>query len=211
MVPLAYSSTVLLFSAFNSLLIACLDFFMKMVTSYVTVSFSIGVAGAGTARIFLDVMRSSKLSLDIAFAPSKSTGKVLVSELPKDGDKRCTVLYPASAKASNEIEEGLSSRGFEVMRLNTYTTVPVDRVDQMLLQKALSAPVLAAASPSAIRAWVNLISEVDQWRNSVACIGETTASATKRLGLKNVYYQTQPGLEGWIDSILEALRLHDYV
>ncbi|GLT92233.1 hypothetical protein SLE2022_100810 [Rubroshorea leprosula] len=185
--------------------------FLEAWTAAGTPNVRIGVVGAGTASIFHDVVRSSKLSLDIAFAPSKATGKVLVSELPKDGDKRCTVLYPASAKASNEIEEGLSSRGFEVMRLNTYTTVPVDHVDQMLFQKALSAPVVAVASPSAIRAWANLISEVDQWRNSVACIGETTASAAKRLGLKNVYYPTQPGLEGWIDSILEALRLHDYV
>ena len=32
-----------------------------------------------------------------------ATGKVLASELPKDGNKRCTVLYPASVKASNEI------------------------------------------------------------------------------------------------------------
>ncbi|GKV04684.1 hypothetical protein SLEP1_g16807 [Rubroshorea leprosula] len=171
----------------------------------------IGVVGAGTASIFEDVMQSSEPSLDIAFAPSKATGKVLASELPKDANKRCTVLYPASVKASNEIEEGLSSRGFEVMRLNTYTTVLVHHVDQMVFQKALSAPVVAVASPSAVQAWVNLISEVDQWRNSVACIGETTASVAKKLGLKNVYYPTRPGLEGWIGSILEALRAHDRI
>ncbi|XVF63991.1 hypothetical protein PTKIN_Ptkin09bG0131400 [Pterospermum kingtungense] len=174
-----------------------------------TPSVRIGVVGAGTASIFKNLMQSSKHSLDVAFTPSKATGKVLASELPKDGNKRCTVLYPASAKASNEIEEGLSSRGFQVMRLNTYTTVPVDYVDQIVLEKALSAPVVAVASPSAVGAWVNLISEPDSWSNSVACIGETTASAAKRLGLKNVYYPLQPGLDGWVGSILEALRAHD--
>ncbi|XVF36225.1 hypothetical protein REPUB_Repub19eG0040100 [Reevesia pubescens] len=116
-----------------------------------TPSVRIGVVGAGTASIFENLMQSSKQSLDIAFTPSKATGKVLASELPKDGNKRCTVLYPASVKASNEIEEGLSSRGFEVVRLNTYTTVPIDHVDQIVLEKALSAPVVAVASPSAIR------------------------------------------------------------
>lgn len=45
-------------------------------------------------------------------------------------------------------------------------------------------------------AWVNLIPTPENWCNSVACIGETTASAAKRLGLRNVYYPTHPGLEG---------------
>ncbi|GMI91185.1 ARABIDOPSIS THALIANA UROPORPHYRINOGEN III SYNTHASE, DOMAIN OF UNKNOWN FUNCTION 724 3 [Hibiscus trionum] len=170
-----------------------------------TPSVRIGVVGAGTASIF----KNLKQSLDVAFVPSKATGKVLASELPKDGNKTCTVLYPASVKASNEIEEGLSRRGFQVVRLNTYTTVPVDHVDQVVLEKALSAPVVAVASPSAVRAWVKLISEPDSWSNAVACIGETTASAAKRLGLRNVYFPMQPGLDGWVGSILEALRAHD--
>lgn len=126
-----------------------------------------------------------------------------------DRARKCTVLYPASLKASNEIEEGLSRRGFEVTRLNTYTTVPVPHVDLTVLEQALSAPVVAVASPSAIRAWVNLTSESEHWDNAVACIGETTALAAKRLGLRRVYHPTNPGLEGWVDSILEVLKVHD--
>ncbi|XP_038715225.1 uroporphyrinogen-III synthase, chloroplastic isoform X2 [Tripterygium wilfordii] len=164
----------------------------------------VGAVGAGTASIFQEVMQSSKQSLHVAFMPSKATGKVLASELPKNGNGKCTVLYPASMRAGNEIEEGLSNRGFQVVRLNTYTTVPVHHVDQEVLEQALSAPVVAVASPSAVRAWVNLISE-SAWSNSVACIGETTASMARRLGLENVCYPTQPGLEGWVGSILEAL------
>ncbi|XP_059453413.1 uroporphyrinogen-III synthase, chloroplastic isoform X1 [Corylus avellana] len=174
-----------------------------------TPSVNVGVVGAGTASVFEDVRQFSKQSLNVAFAPSKATGKVLASELPKNG-KRCRVLYPASAKASNEIEEGLSSRGFEVTRLNTYTTVPVQHVDPVLLKQALSTPVVAVASPSAVRAWVKLILDSKRWNNSVACIGETTALAGKRLGLQNVYYPAQPGLEGWVDSIREALGAHDH-
>ncbi|XP_054819571.1 uroporphyrinogen-III synthase, chloroplastic [Prosopis cineraria] len=167
----------------------------------------ISVVGAGTASVFKEVSLSSKQSLDVAFAPSKATGKVLATELPKDG-KNCTVLYPASAKASSEIEEGLSNRGFDVTRLNTYTTVPVQHVDQGILKQALDIPVVAVASPSAIRAWKNLISESD-WNGSVACIGETTAAMAKRLGFEKVYYPSQPGLEGWVDSIVDALGSHD--
>ncbi|KAF2309878.1 hypothetical protein GH714_005466 [Hevea brasiliensis] len=177
-----------------------------------TPNVKVGVVGAGTASVFNEVMQSSGRSLDISFAPSKATGKVLASELPKSENKRCTVLYPASAKASNEIEEGLSNRGFEVMRLNTYTTVPVDHVDQMELKQALFCPVVAVASPSSVRAWVNLISESEQWNNSVACIGETTASAAKSLELKNVYFPTHPvsrtssaGLQGGLKYKIDAL------
>ncbi|KAG6585644.1 Uroporphyrinogen-III synthase, chloroplastic, partial [Cucurbita argyrosperma subsp. sororia] len=166
----------------------------------------IGVVGAGTANIFEEVLQSSKQQLDVAFAPSKAIGKVLAYELPKLGNTKCSVLYPASTKASNDIEEGLANRGFEVTRLNTYTTAPVDYVDQSILEQALLLPVVAVASPSAVRAWINLISEPKEWENSLACIGETTAAVAKRLGLKNVYYPKNPGLEGWVDSILEAVR-----
>ncbi|CAK7347586.1 unnamed protein product [Dovyalis caffra] len=175
---------------------------LSSVLSAGTPNVKVGVVGAGTASIFEEATQSSERSLVVAFAPSKATGKVLASELPKNRNKRCTVLYPASAKASNEIEEGLYNRGFEVVRLNTYTTennsqkpdykdvaylaiglavVPVGHVDEMVLKQAISVPVVAVASPSAVRAWVNLIPESEKWNNSVACIGETTGSAAKRL------------------------------
>ncbi|CAN0922237.1 Uroporphyrinogen-III synthase, chloroplastic [Linum grandiflorum] len=169
----------------------------------------IAVVGAGTASIFEGVIQSSNRALDIAFLPSKATGKVLAAELPSSGNRKCTVLYPSSAKASNEIQDGLSNRGFDVTRLNTYTTIPVDHVDQTVLEEARSVPVVAVASPSAIRAWLKLTSESGHWDHSVACIGETTAAAAKRLGFKKVYYPTQPGLEGWVGSILEALRAQE--
>ncbi|XP_020218441.1 uroporphyrinogen-III synthase, chloroplastic [Cajanus cajan] len=167
----------------------------------------IGVVGAGTVSIFKEALQSSNQSLDIAFVPSRATGKVFATELPKIGNK-CTVLYPASAKASNEIEEGLSNRGFEVTRMNTYTTVPVQHVDQMVLKLALAAPVVTVASPSSIRAWKNLLSD-SEWNNSVACIGETTATMARSLGFANVYHPKQPGIEGWVESILEALGSYD--
>ncbi|KAJ9567505.1 hypothetical protein OSB04_003471 [Centaurea solstitialis] len=138
-----------------------------------------------------------------------ATGKVLASELPKHESERCTVLYPASAKASDDIEEGLSKRGFQITRLNTYTTESVQHVDQMILQQALSASVVAVASPSAVSAWVNLLPEQENWSGSVACIGETTASAARKLGFRSVYYPSSPSLQGWVDSILDALRIHN--
>ncbi|KAD4888689.1 hypothetical protein E3N88_20762 [Mikania micrantha] len=88
-----------------------------------TPSVKVAAVGTGTASIFDEDMTSSKELIDVAFTPSKATGKVLALELPKHGNEKSTVLYPASAKASHDIEEGLSKRGFHITRLNTYTTV----------------------------------------------------------------------------------------
>ncbi|GER53722.1 uroporphyrinogen-III synthase family protein [Striga asiatica] len=170
---------------------------------------TVGVVGAGTACVFEKIQPSLKQSLNVAFMPSKAIGKVLAVELPDNGNQRCTVLYPASAKASNEIEEGLTKRGFEVTRLNTYTTELVNHVDEIVLEQALLAPVIAVASPSAIRAWISLIPEPQRWDNAVACIGGTTALAAKKLGLRNVYFPENPGIEGWVNSILEALQVQN--
>ncbi|KMT19333.1 hypothetical protein BVRB_1g013360 [Beta vulgaris subsp. vulgaris] len=172
-------------------------------------SVKVGVVGAGTASVFKDVGQSSN-GLKIAFAPSKATAKVLASELPKHGDEKCRVLYPASVKASNEIEEGLSTRGFDVTRLNTYTTVAVRHVDPQLLEQAFASAVIAVASPSAVRAWLKVNPSAGEWNTAVACIGETTALAAKKLGLQNVYYPLNPGLEGWVDSIIDALKAQDH-
>ncbi|KAL3617940.1 hypothetical protein CASFOL_038261 [Castilleja foliolosa] len=157
----------------------------------------VGVVGAGTASVFEKIQPALKQSLNVAFVPSTAIGKVLAAELPDHGNERCTVLYPASAKAGNEIQEGLTKRGFEVTRLNTYTTELVSHVDEIVLEQALSAPVIALASPSAIRAWISLIPEPQKWDKAVACIGETTALAAKRLGLRNVYFPENPGIEGY--------------
>jgi len=80
--------------------------------------------------------------------------------------------------------------------------VPVEDVEPLTLKLAISAPVVAVASPSALKAWLKLISKVDCWNNYIACIGETTGSAAKKLGLKSVYYPTTPGLEGYAHIML---------
>ncbi|KAF3970431.1 hypothetical protein CMV_005874 [Castanea mollissima] len=182
-----------------------------------TPNVKVGVVGAGTASVFEEVMQSSKQSLSVAFAPSRATGKVLASELPKNGQK-CRVLYPASAKASSEIEEGLSNRGFEVTRLNTYTTVPVHDVDQMLLQQALSTPVVAAASPSAVRAWIKLISDAKWWSNSHNLVlkGGLVASLKpwKHMIISRSFYLAFPQdasrQRGNMFRIMSAPHIHKY-
>nr|KAJ0206403.1 hypothetical protein LSAT_V11C500280580 [Lactuca sativa] len=139
-----------------------------------TPNVKVAAFGTGTT-IFHEATPSSEQFIEVAFTPSKATGKVLASEPPKQGNERCT-------------------HGFHITRLNTYTTEPVQHMDQTILQQALSASVVAVASPSAVGAWVDLLPEPHTWEGSVACIGETTDSAARKLGLTNVYHPSTPGL-----------------
>jgi hypothetical protein len=77
----------------------------------------------------------TKAGGQIAFSPSKALAKVLAVELPPVAEGRPTrVLYPASKKAQKTLEDGLHGRVgadgkaplFEVVRLNTYDTVPAE-------------------------------------------------------------------------------------
>ena len=61
------------------------------------------------------------------------------------------VLYPASNKASSELQAGLAARGFDVLRLNTYDTLPVTELPQPALAAAKRAAVVAVAPPSAVK------------------------------------------------------------
>ncbi|KAH7426407.1 hypothetical protein KP509_10G001000 [Ceratopteris richardii] len=164
----------------------------------------LAVVGVGTGQVFEKVeLENTKLSID--FVPSKANAKILAEELPKLLNGREKVLYPASAKASNELEMGLSARGFEVIRLNTYSTEAVKFIDSSILEIAISSPVVALASPTAVRAWVDVI-DVSTWSGAAACIGQTSAVAAQKAGLKRVFYPENPGIEGWLQSIIEALE-----
>ena len=49
------------------------------------------------------------------------------------------------------LQDGLAARGFDVTRLNTYNTSTVKNVEEGTLLEACRAPVVAFASPSAVK------------------------------------------------------------
>ncbi|CAH1433524.1 unnamed protein product [Lactuca virosa] len=136
----------------------------------------------GTSTIFHEATPSSEQFIEVAFTPSKATGKVLASEPPKQGNERCTVLYPASAKVGHDI--------------GTCTTCGSNH-------STTSTLCFCSCSCITFYSWT--------WEGSVACIGETTASAARKLGLTNVYHPSTPGLHGWVDTIFDALRVHNHL
>eukprot|EP00270_Netrium_digitus_P001003 TRINITY_DN11119_c0_g1_i1.p1 TRINITY_DN11119_c0_g1~~TRINITY_DN11119_c0_g1_i1.p1 ORF type:complete len:366 (+),score=63.81 TRINITY_DN11119_c0_g1_i1:76-1098(+) len=162
----------------------------------------LAVVGAGTGQVFEENAHKDG-SLKVAFTSSKATAKCLASELPKDTNSTAHVLYPASAKAGNDLESGLQERGFDVTRLNTYSTETVQQVDVDVLREALKAPVVTFASPTAVRAWMEVSG--GEWRGAAACIGSTSAQAARKAGIREVFCPDSPGIEGWVASVLEAL------
>jgi len=126
-------------------------------------------------------------------------------ELPRVTGGKDTVLYPCSAKASTVLQQGLEKRGFKVKRLNTYSTRKVEVLDDAVLDIAKSAEVIAIASPSAVKAWVQHVGIAVAAGIPVAAIGSTSAKAAKGIGIENVYYPDKPGLETFVQTIVGVL------
>jgi uroporphyrinogen-III synthase len=147
-----------------------------------------------------------KNDISVAFVPSIATAETLAEELKlKSGQSTTTLLYPASARAKTTLQDGLSQRGFEVTRLNTYDTVTATWTESQK-NSAKTVQVACFASPSSIKGWLH---NTDQNQQVLAaCIGITSATACKELGWKDehIFYPEAPGMEGWINSIQDAME-----
>jgi len=87
------------------------------------------------------------------FESSCANADTLAVELPFSTDTLAVnnkVLYPASARASDKLQTKLSERGFEVTRLNTYTTEAA-QWDAGMIDKARGADIATFGSPSAVK------------------------------------------------------------
>lgn len=159
----------------------------------------LAVVGGGTGEAL------EAAGLKAAFVASKATGKTMGSELPRAEGGGGAVLYPASCKASTDLQDSLAAGGFAVTRLNTYDTRGVTAVEPSLLRRALDADVVTFGSPSAVKAWVALVGAAAAAAKPAACIGATSARACDAAGLPLVYYPESPGIEGWVQAVQVAL------
>mmetsp|Transcript_15758 Transcript_15758/g.23875 ORF Transcript_15758/g.23875 Transcript_15758/m.23875 type:complete len:305 (-) Transcript_15758:158-1072(-) len=152
------------------------------------------------------------LNIPVDFCPSKATAETLVTELPDvyahENSRTTKVLYPASAKAMPTLQNGLSKRGFNVTRLNTYDTV-VATWSQAQKERSKHAIIACFGSPSAVKGWLQNtdITGEDQ-KVFAACIGETSAKACREFGFSqsNIFCPDQPGIPGWAVAVKEAVE-----
>lgn len=164
-------------------------------------------AEARRRRSVANERRSAASALPSPSAPGEAARSGGPAALPAAaaGAAATRVLYPSSAKASTELQAGLAARGFDVLRLNTYDTLPVEALDPGALAAARRAAVVAVASPSAVRAWVCFAGPEAAARVAVAAIGGTSARAARKLGLERVFFPEEPGIETFERAVLEAL------
>lgn len=146
----------------------------------------IAAIGKGTAKVLIDE------GVKVTFIASQAYGESLAAELGERG----RVLWPTSLLADTHFADELSLRGFEVKRLNVYTTEATVLNEQ---EKALldGASLAAFASPSAVRAWM----DASEARPPAAAIGKVTARAARAGGFDYVSHPQKPSLEGWAETI----------
>lgn len=145
----------------------------------------------------------NKFDIDVCFTPSKATAATLVVELP--GEAPCRIMYPASCKAKTTLQDGLSARGFEVVRLNTYDTVTASWTSEEK-EQANGCTVACFASPSSVKGWLKNTN--DNKSVLAACIGETSATACREMGWPEdrIFYPEKPGIDGWVKAVEEAMQ-----
>ena len=188
----------------------------------------VAAVGRATGRVL------DKLGIDVEFVPSQANGETLSAELPPIGEdgSPTRVLYPASAKAGDDIREGLEARTqddedcavFDFTRLDTYDTVPATFTADQLSQID-DVEIVCFGSPSAVKAWLRNIDVkggyegLDEEEKKklgpegngnvvAACIGTTSARACLESGrwhAMDIYYPKEnPGVESWAASIAQA-------
>jgi uroporphyrinogen-III synthase len=159
----------------------------------------VAAVGKATEKSLMDA------GIPVAFVPSKATAATLAAELDLKAGEGTTLLYPASARAKNTLERDLASRGFAVTRLNTYDTVTASWSPD-LTEAGRLVQIACFASPSSVKGWLKNTGNNNQVL--AACIGETSATACKELGWNEnqIFSPEAPGLEGWVESIRQALE-----
>ena len=143
----------------------------------------------------------NKYGIEVYFTPSKATAAVLVVELPAEAP--CKIMYPASCKAKETLENGLAQRGFDVVRLNTYDTVTASWTN-LEKETAKRCSIACFASPSSVNGWLE---NTDNDKSVLAaCIGETSASACREEGWpeESIFYPDKPGIAGWVEAVESA-------
>ncbi|KAG2488513.1 hypothetical protein HYH03_013016 [Edaphochlamys debaryana] len=161
----------------------------------------VAAVGGGTA----DVLKQGGVTPE--YVPSKALGKVMGAELPKPPGGTSRVLYPASVKASTDLQDSLAAAGFTVDRINTYNTTSVKSVPESALREALGADAVTYGSPSAVKAWVGLAGLEVANSKINACIGSTSAKACANAGInKHVYFPDAPGIEGWVEAVEQGCK-----
>lgn len=150
----------------------------------------------------------------IHLVPAEATAARLAVHLRGAGVERTKILLPASNLARPQLRAALEAAGAQVDQVVAYRTVRPPDVDPVALDalRREAVDVVALASPSALRNLVDLLgaeaSCLQQTR--LACVGPTTASAVRELGLHPAVVATDQTPEGLTQAITSLFPESDH-
>lgn len=129
----------------------------------------VGAIGPGTARAL------EAYGLHVDWMPRSFTSAALSEELPEPPAK---VLLVRADVATDELDRRLSSRGFEVHRVDAYRTAPGNA--EQVLRGYLDCDAVALTSASIAQSFASAVSGVDK-SATVCSIGPATSAACRDL------------------------------
>lgn len=100
----------------------------------------------------------------------------------------------SAASQNGLVQSGLAARDCQLLRLNTYNTLPIRDLKPGQLEAVKAAQVLAIASPSAIDAWLELTGQQDD-SLAIACIGEAAEAIYNRKVLGHLLHGAASGAD----------------
>jgi uroporphyrinogen-III synthase len=136
----------------------------------------------------------------IDLVPETQTAAGLVDAFPLGAG---AVLVAQAEEAQPTLVDGLRAKGWNVVVVAAYKTVPAALLPDAL-HAVLSADAVLFTSGSAARAWVRAFGA--ETPAVVAAIGPTTAQVASDLGLKVHLVATDNSLDGLVDSVARYLE-----
>jgi uroporphyrinogen III methyltransferase / synthase len=171
------------------------------------------VAAVGPATA--DALRRAGVEPDLV--PAEHWANGLVAEFPDrepandppDNDPPGNlVLFPCADQAPMTIPEGLSSKGWDVHRVEAYRTVALPPPNDEVLAKLADADAVVFTAGSSATAYVALHGpDGRQLRVPplVVCIGPTTSGVARALGMHGVEEAHGPSTEGIVAALIHHL------
>ena len=170
------------------------------------------VAAVGPATA--NALRAAGVEPDLVPVEHRAAG--LVAEFPDHdpggpggpGGPGNLVLFPCAEQAPSTIPDGLAGKGWEVRRIHAYRTVALPPPDSWLLDRMAHADAVTFTASSSAMAYAALRgSDGAPLRVPplVICMGPTTATDARALGMTGVEEADAPSSEGIVAALVRNL------
>lgn len=160
---------------------------------------------AAVGRATAAALEAERLVPDLV--PERSSAEGLVEAMPQ-AEGKGRVLFVKAADAGAALATGLVAKGWTVDEVIAYRTVTAPPPHAEVVTGLADADVVTFASPSAVRAYLQLRDSTGQALPVppvVACIGPTTATAARAAGLAVAVEPSGAGVDALVDSIAAYL------